>query len=113
MKKKLSALLAALILTLTALMTGCGGIATTNKLKLSDYAVPVSEAAQQGIAASVRPKPEMIFAGNDYSLDDENTAPFTECTTWKPKPWRSTRLWDLLTYTLYPVFTEILTAKRM
>lgn len=71
MKKKLSALLASLILTLTALMTGCGGIATTNKLKLSDYAVPVSEATQQGIAASVRPKPEMIFAGNDYNRDDE------------------------------------------
>lgn len=71
MKKKLSALLAALILTLTALMTGCGGIATTNKLKLSDYAVPVSEATQQGIAASVRPKPEMIFTGNYYNRNDE------------------------------------------
>ena len=71
MKKKLSALLAALILTLTALMTGCGGIATTNKLKLSDYAVPVSEAAQQGITASVRPKPEMIFTGNYYYRNDE------------------------------------------
>lgn len=71
MKKKLSALLASLILTLTALMTGCGGIATTNKLKLSDYAVPVSEATQQGIAASVRPKPEMIFTGNYYYRNDE------------------------------------------
>ena len=80
MKKKLSALLAALILTLTALMTGCGGIATTNKLKLSDYAVPVSEATQQGIAASVRPKPEMIFTGNDYSRDDENKLIFSDGT---------------------------------
>ena len=80
MKKKLSALLAALILTLTALMTGCGGIATTNKLKLSDYAVPVSEAAQQGIAASVRPKPEMIFAGNDYNRDDGTKIIFSDGT---------------------------------
>mgnify|MGYP000837275344 FL=1 len=80
MKKKLSALLAALILTLTALMTGCGGIATTNKLKLSDYAVPVSEAAQQGIAASVRPKPEMIFAGNDYNRDDGTKIIFNDGT---------------------------------
>ena len=80
MKKKLSALLASLILTLTALMTGCGGIATTNKLKLSDYAVPVSEAAQQGIAASVRPKPEMIFAGNGCDFDDENKLIFSDGT---------------------------------
>lgn len=80
MKKKLSALLAALILTLTALMTGCGGIATTNKLKLSDYAVPVSEATQQGIAASVRPKPEMIFAGNDYNRDDGTKIIFNDGT---------------------------------
>lgn len=80
MKKKLSALLASLILTLTALMTGCGGIATTNKLKLSDYAVPVSEATQQGIAASVRPKPEMIFAGNDYNRDDGTKIIFSDGT---------------------------------
>ena len=80
MKKKLSALLASLILTLTALMTGCGGIATTNKLKLSDYAVPVSEATQQGIAASVRPKPEMIFAGNDYNRDDGTKIIFNDGT---------------------------------
>lgn len=80
MKKKLSALLASFILTLTALMTGCGGIATTNKLKLSDYAVPVSEATQQGIAASVRPKPEMIFAGNDYNRDDGTKIIFNDGT---------------------------------
>lgn len=72
MKRKLSALLVALLLAFTALATGCGGIATTKKLKLSDYAVPISEAVQDGIVKGVKARPEMNYLGTSYDLSGDN-----------------------------------------